>query len=140
MSKYDDIINVNYPFALKHPRMSSSSRAGQFAPFAALTGYSDVIDEEGRITMDKLDMTEDEFIYIDRKLQILRDNIDKKYKITFNYFVKDNLKEGGKYINTTGIVKKVDDYNGVIILTDGNKIIINDIIDIISDELFKNYT
>ncbi|MBR2678008.1 MAG: hypothetical protein IKE63_01150 [Bacilli bacterium] len=139
MNKYDDIINVNYPFLLKHPRMSITSRAGQFAPFAALTGYSDVIREEGRLTSSKLDMMEDEFVYLDRKLQILRDNIDKKYTITFNYFVKDNLKEGGKYISIKGVVKKIDDYKGLIKLFSGEEIIIDNIIDIMNDELFSDY-
>ncbi|MBQ6494416.1 MAG: hypothetical protein IJI49_00270 [Bacilli bacterium] len=138
-NKYDDIININYPFTLKHPRMSLSSRAGQFAPFAALTGYSDIIKEEGRVTSDKFLMMDDEFVFLDRKLRLIRDNIDKKYEITFNYFVKDNLKEGGKYISTTGIVKKIDDYRGIIKLFNSEEIIIDNIVDIICDDLFNNY-
>ena len=42
---YKDIIDVRYPFPLKKERQSVSHRAGQFAPFAALTGYDEVIEE-----------------------------------------------------------------------------------------------
>ena len=45
---YDDIINTKYPFSKKHKKMSLYGRAGQFAAFAALTGYDDIIDETSR--------------------------------------------------------------------------------------------
>lgn len=43
--KYDDIINTPYPLPAQRIKMSMSDRAAQFAPFAALTGFEDVIDE-----------------------------------------------------------------------------------------------
>ena len=42
---YDDIIHLEHPASRKHPRMSLQERAAQFAPFAALRGYDEVIDE-----------------------------------------------------------------------------------------------
>lgn len=47
MNKYDDIIMLDHPEPdpVKHPRMSRRDRAAQFAPFAALTGFGDVIYE-----------------------------------------------------------------------------------------------
>ena len=42
---YDDIIHLEHPTSRKHPRMARQDRAAQFAPFAALKGYEDVIDE-----------------------------------------------------------------------------------------------
>ena len=47
---YRDILDVRYPFSLKKERQSMSSRAGQFAPFAALTGYDDQVRETERYT------------------------------------------------------------------------------------------
>lgn len=35
--RYDDIINLKYPFEKSHPPMSLYARSAQFAPFAALT-------------------------------------------------------------------------------------------------------
>ena len=45
--KYDDIINMEHPTSTTHPRMDDLSRAAQFAPFAALTGLDDAIEETG---------------------------------------------------------------------------------------------
>lgn len=45
---YDDIINLQHHVSKKHPQMSMMNRAAQFAPFAALTGHSDAIQETVR--------------------------------------------------------------------------------------------
>ena len=42
---YDDIIGLEHPTSKRHPRMDRLDRAAQFAPFAALKGYEEVIDE-----------------------------------------------------------------------------------------------
>ena len=47
---YEDIINFHHPTSKKHPRMSMVSRAAQFAPFSALTGYKEAVKETERIT------------------------------------------------------------------------------------------
>ena len=41
---YDDIIDMPRP-EWHHPRMSMQKRAAQFAPFAALNGYDEAIEE-----------------------------------------------------------------------------------------------
>ena len=48
IEKYADIIHLPHPTSKHHPRMSMLERAAQFAPFAALTGYGDVIDATAR--------------------------------------------------------------------------------------------
>jgi hypothetical protein len=45
MSNYDDIIHLPHHVSKRHPQMSMWSRAAQFAPFAALTGYEESIKE-----------------------------------------------------------------------------------------------
>ena len=45
MDNHDDIINLPHYEPKHHPRMSMWSRAAQFAPFAALTGYDAAIQE-----------------------------------------------------------------------------------------------
>lgn len=45
MEDYSDIINMPHHVSKRHPQMSMMQRAAQFAPFAALTGYSDAIKE-----------------------------------------------------------------------------------------------
>ncbi len=45
IQRYGDIINMEHPEPQRHPRMSPLDRAAQFAPFAALSGYEDVIED-----------------------------------------------------------------------------------------------
>lgn len=45
MEEYDDIINLEHPTSQHHPRMSMEQRATQFAPFSALTGYNDAVQQ-----------------------------------------------------------------------------------------------
>ena len=45
MNNYDDIINLPHHVSKKHKQMSMENRAAQFAPCAALTGYSETIKE-----------------------------------------------------------------------------------------------
>lgn len=42
---YDDIINFPHHVSSKYPQMSLEARSAQFAPFAALTGYAEVVNE-----------------------------------------------------------------------------------------------
>lgn len=46
---YRDIIDLVHPVSKKHPQMSISDRAAQFAPFAALTGHGALIRETQRM-------------------------------------------------------------------------------------------
>lgn len=52
MDNYDDIINLPHPVSRKHPHMSMMARAAQFAPFAALTGFDDAINETAKLNDD----------------------------------------------------------------------------------------
>ena len=130
MSKYDDIINLNHYELKYHKKMSMESRAAQFAPFAALTGYSEKIKEVSRLTDDRIDMFDDYKLIIDRKLQEIKEHINERLKVSVIYFIKDNKKNGGKYIEYIGIIRRIDLVNKVIIFIDGKRINIKDILDI----------
>ncbi len=43
---YEDIIALPHPEPRHHPRMSMAARAAQFSPFAALSGYEEIIEGE----------------------------------------------------------------------------------------------
>ena len=45
MKKYEDIIHLSRPVSTKHPPMSRENRAAQFAPFAALVGFEELIGD-----------------------------------------------------------------------------------------------
>ena len=128
MSKYDNILNYNY--VMKHERMSLTSRAFQFAPFSALTGYSELIKEKGRETTIKKEITEDNKEILDYKLKIINNKINLRPQVEITYFIKDKTKTGGSYEKITGFIKKIDCYHRLIILEDGLKIKIDNIIEI----------
>ena len=43
--KYDDIIELPHHVSDRHQQMSLMDRAAQFSPFAALTGFEEVLKE-----------------------------------------------------------------------------------------------
>ena len=137
--KYDDIINNTHHKSKKHPPMSLYARSCQFAPFAALTGYEDLVSETAREVSERIEIDDEFKKILDGKIQLLSEKIKSKPEIIFTYFIPDSSKDGGAYVNITGIVKKIDLYNQVIILEDTTQIPINEIIDI-SGEIFKLLT
>ena len=101
---YSDIININYEISSRHPRMSIQNRASQFAPFNALTGYSDLIDEASKIRDKKIELYKDLEDNINDKLIYIIDNIKDSINIIVTYYDNKNM----KYIKKKCIVKKVD--------------------------------
>lgn len=128
--KYEKNLNLPHHVSKRHPQMSLYARSAQFAPFAALTGYDEAVGETARITTDKKEIDEEIKKELDRKLQIIREHILENIKITFTYFIPDLKKDGGSYETTTGIVKKIDEYNQRIVLEDEFVIKLPEIIDI----------
>ena len=128
MSKYDDIINLSRPVSKKHKPMTMENRAAQFAPFAALNGYAMAVEEAGRITLDKKELSEDMAELINNILNKLKIN---RLRVKITYFVADDKKSGGKYVVYRGYVKKIDMDKGVIVTEDNNIIFINDIAEIV---------
>lgn len=135
---YDDIINLPHHVSTTHPQMSLANRAAQFSPFAALTGFEAAIAETGRLTDGRIELAEGTIAALDTKLGILADAMDTRPKIAVTYFQPDERKEGGAYVTATGSVKKIDDFERVIILVCGKKIAIADILEI-EGEIFEAY-
>ena len=133
---YEDILNLPHHVSKTRPQMSMLDRAAQFSPFAALTGYDDAIKETGRLTDEKIEMDEDRKAALDMKQAYLIEMIDEQPEISITYFLPDAKKSGGAYVTVTGNLKRFDEYERLLILTDGKKIPMDDIADIDSD-LFR---
>ena len=130
MNTYEEIINLPHHISNKHPQMSLESRAAQFAPFAALNGYEDLVTEASRLTDTKIELTNEMKDIINDKLLFVEKHILTKPIINITYFVPDKRKNGGKYITITDSIRQIDLVNNIIILTSKKKININDIIGI----------
>lgn len=137
-NKYNDILNMPHHVSKKHPQMTIDARAAQFAPFAALTGYEDAIVETARLTSERIELNEEQISIINRKINIIKENIKTTPKLSITYFIPDYRKEGGEYIKIIGNVKKIDEYSKKIVFEDNKEIRINDILDI-SGDIINNY-
>lgn len=134
---YEDIINLPHHVSKKHKQMSLEARSAQFAPFAALTGYEDTIEETARITKEKIEINEELKRILDDKLKLIKEHISEKPEITITYFKPDSKKSGGSYETITDKVIRINNYNHVIIMQSKIEIPILDVIEITGEILKK---
>lgn len=134
---YEDIINLPPHISKKHPQPTMMDRAARFAPFAAITGYEEMVLEEARITEERIDLDEGTLSILNEKLNMIQEFIDEEPEITITYFEPDKKKSGGAYIDITGTVKRIDEYEHLVIMTDGKKIRVEDIYDLESDLFYS---
>lgn len=125
--KYDDIINLPHHTSSKHPRMTRIARAAQFAPFAALTGLDDEMEETARLTDKKIILDEEQKQVINRELLFIKNNPQRDIPVIITFFKSDGRKEGGAYIEKEVIIKKIDEINRKLILSDYSEIEIDDL-------------
>ncbi len=130
MSNYDDIINLPHHVSATRPHMSSVDRAAQFSPFAALVGYDATILETARLTDEEIELSPDQIEALDARIQTVSQAMDTRPLITVTYFIPDELKSGGAYIDHTGNVKAIDTYSKTMTFTDGTKVPVGRIISI----------
>ena len=103
---------------------SGTDRAAQFSPFAALTGLDAALRETARLTDQRITLDEYEQAALDETLQTVRDTLTKKEHPTVEvcYFVPDTRKAGGAYCTVTGVVKKMAEFEGLLIMADGTEV------------------
>lgn len=135
MSKYDDIIDLSRPES-HHPHLGVDSRASQFSPFAALTGYDEQVKETARLTNRRIEVDDGLREILNNKLNYINEHIKESPIISITYFVEDKKKDGGEYITHEGIIKRIDIPNNKVIYKDNTKIDMKDILSI-SGDLFK---
>ncbi len=129
MKKYANIIGLARPES-RRPKMSAIDRAAQFSAFAALVGLDEQMNETARIVDGKIELSEDEAEFLDRKLALLAHKLDDEYPdVKITYFVPDGRKSGGSYVTKTVTVKRIDEVFRRILLMDGAEINIADVLD-----------
>lgn len=126
--KYADIIEHPHHISSTRPQMPMADRAAQFSPFAALTGYADVIRETARLTDRKIELDETMRAALDARYQLLIAALDSEPEVQFTYFVPDERKSGGAYRTVKGVAAKIDEFARRITLTDGTVLPIDDVL------------
>lgn len=137
MNGYRDMIGLPHPVSATRPQMPRHDRAAQFSPFAALTGYEDIIEESARLTDERLELSEERQFRINERLRLILENISERPEVTITYFIPDKRKSGGAYESVTGFVRLIDECDGTVIFTDRKAVSIADIYDI-EGEIFRN--
>lgn len=144
-NNYDDIINIEYPLRnsdiIKHPRMKVEDRAKIFAPFAALKGYEEAIAAKQKVTVPRIDLSEEIKEYLDLQLGKIERLLHSGHHpiITVVFFKKDkvNNEEGGEYIQFTGMAAKFDHTSRILQIVD-KRLRLDDIYSIEGEELDKS--
>ena len=128
--KYEDMLYLEPPVSKIHRKMSISERAAQFMPFAALTGYEDVIRESSRITQRRIELSETEIEELKHKLEFLHVHEKENPLIKVMYFLQDLKKNGGSYQTVEKQLHRIDDIEKKVIFKDRTTIQFDDIISV----------
>ena len=75
-------------------------------------------------------MDEQEQQAINERLAYIADHIPKQPEVRIKYFVPDERKSGGAIVEASSKVKKISATDGTIVMVDGCKIRLSDIIDL----------
>ena len=129
-TNYDDIIDLPRPVSRKHPPMPMMKRAAQFLPVAALTGFEGEIAETARLTETAPELSEDALAALDEQLALLRQRLPNQPKVMIICFVPDEKKAGGHFETLRGAVRRLDEVDRAILLTDGTKIDMDSVVEL----------
>lgn len=121
MGVYDDMLRLPHHRSEVRAGMSAAGRAAQFAPFAALSGHEQTLQEAGRLTQPLAELDESAREALNRTLQELLACPDAP-QVRITHFQPDHKKAGGAYVTVSGRIDRVDMHARVIRLSDGRQI------------------
>ena len=127
--KYKNILDMPHHISPVRNRMSNHDRAAQFAPYSALSGYEDAVEETARLTDRKIELDEYEKEKINATLiTLLAAPPDTRVSITS--FYPDERKQGGAYITIIDEFAYVEEVTRSVCLVSAKKVFIDDILEI----------
>ena len=124
-----DILHHQHHVSSRHMPMSASSRASKFSSYKALEGHEQMIAEEGRLTDNLSELTDDEMDMLNEKLRILLEHEYEDMRAKIRYFRHDSRKCGGAYLHFTGTFRYYRADVNRLVFTDNSEIDV----DVISD-------
>ena len=130
--EYDDIISLPRPVSSRHAPMPPDKRAAQFAPFAALTGYEDIVRETARLTEEAPQLDDDEKERINSALSFLSVLLaaGETPEIEVVFFRRDERKSGGSIVCIGGRLRRVDPDERTLLLDGFGAVAIDGIVDV----------
>lgn len=119
---YEDIIGLSRPVSRHHAPMPLLNRGAQFAPFAALRGYDDVIAEASRENVSQIELAEEGQAQLNRQLCLLYERLEEQPEAIFHHYQFDPYTERGAYEFIRGRVRRMDTARQSLTLTDGREL------------------
>ncbi len=133
MHPYEDILHLSRPVSQRHPPMPRLKRAAQFAPFVALTGHEDAIEETARITEPRQEIAATAIDQLNQQIAFLFEHLNENPVVTIKHFIPDKTKAGGAYQITRGIVKKINLSTRTLTLKEKVALSLDNIVSLICD-------
>ncbi len=117
-----ELLEMERPVSARHAPMRRCDRAAQFAPFAALSGFDETVQEAGRLTQAQIELAENEREALNDALVRLAARLPEQPEVRLTYFQPDAKKSGGIYRTILTRVRRLDANAQVLVLTDGTRI------------------
>ena len=122
MLRDQELLEMERPVSARHAPMRRCDRAAQFAPFAALSGFDETVQEAGRLTQARIELAENEREALNDALVRLAARLPEQPEVRLTYFQPDAKKSGGTYRTILTRVRRLDADAQVLVLTDGTRI------------------
>ena len=122
MLRDQELLEMERPVSARHAPMRRCDRAAQFAPFAALSGFDETVQEAGRMTQAQIELAENEREALNDALVRLAARLPEQPEVRLTYFQPDAKKSGGTYRTILTRVRRLDANAQVLVLTDGTRI------------------
>ena len=122
MLRDPELLEMERPVSARHAPMRRCDRAAQFAPFAALSGFDETVQEAGRLTQAQIELAENEREALNDALVRLAARLPEQPEVRLTYFQPDAKKSGGTYRTILTRVRRLDANAQVLVLTDGTRI------------------
>lgn len=130
--EYESAKYITYPKSMRFSHMPRYMRAAQFAPFAALSGHSEIMREFERITSKRKDIDAQKKEEINLRLLLAREKLSlgETVFVKLILFESDKRKNGGEYMEIEGYIQAIDENENTIVLGVDKVIAISDIIEL----------
>lgn len=122
MLRDQELLEMERPVSARHAPMRRCDRAAQFAPFAALSGFDETVQEASRLTQAQIELAENEREALNDALVRLAARLPEQPEVRLTYFQPDAKKSGGTYRTILTRVRRLDANAQVLVLTDGTRI------------------
>lgn len=126
--RYDDIIGIERHRSRAHGHMPVGQRAAQFMPFAALSGYGELIEDASKPVERRIELGEDAREELDRRLAAVLARVDDHPVVSVTYFQTADRADRGMYVTAEGVVERYDGASHRLFFDDGVVVACADIV------------